>query len=86
MTFNELSNEEKLDIIKKRLDIELDINRSGVNLNLCNMTNGCINLSIFDEITNNGLGITLDDEALDKLFKFLKQRHALKKELNHFKK
>lgn len=83
MTFNELSNEEKLEIINKRLNtLNLSVTRSGSNLTLFNMDNGEVNLSIFDEVNDRASAITLNDETLDEMYKYLKQRHVLKKELS----
>jgi hypothetical protein len=83
----ELSDEEKLEVVKKRLNaLNLNVTRSGSNLTLFNMDNGEINLSIFDEVNDRAYAMSLNDEALDEMYKYLKQRHELKKELDYLEK
>ena len=81
----ELSPEEKITIVKNRLDsLDTDFSRSGTDLTIFQIPNGDAMLTIVSDggsPSEKSMSIAISDEDADKMYKFLKERYELRKEL-----
>lgn len=83
MNLNDLTPVEKAFVLNHRLEnLHTSFNRSGNVLNMFQMKNGDVSLSISNEEDKQAISISLGDKECDELFSLLKQRYELKKQLN----